>query len=303
MKTVIGWLFGLTATPAVRIAVSNVTVREMSLDEKDRILCASNDFFAKDTRIWANCINTFPLVFEKKVPDECLIGAIDSVGLVFSLLAPGEVRTPVVWSISESGSVGMASDSQIIDCFYRWINGKFQSVEFDLIERAALSALEKLKHLVSSSPYQHLDEFLIDRLFESKEHVLKKDGPGSIIIGRAADICIGLESLYAEGAGEVQFKLALSVAWLLEPNPERREQIVDAVKDVYNLRSKVVHGGNVNHRPLKIDVVESVICVDRLFRRSILVQLLNKFDEHKWKDTFKKVRLGLPVQLDIAEWA
>jgi hypothetical protein len=302
MTTVFGWLFGLSAKQDTRLSAGDVTLRPMSEPEKIRILRASQDFFARDTRIWNNCIQRFPLVFQKTVPDDCPIGSIDSVALVLSLLAPGEVRTPVVWSVNEAGGGGGASDSQIIDCFYRLISGRFQIVDFDDIREAAVLAFDRLKSPIRSSPYQYLDPVLIDRLLESKEHILSEKEPSAHIIGRAADVCIGLESLYAGGPGETQFKLAISLAWLLEADPLKREQLMIAVKETYKLRSKIVHGGRASQKPLLAEKAQQVLLVDRLFRRSVLTLLLNNLDETKWLDAYRQARLGVPVSLDTAEW-
>ena len=224
------------------------------------------------------------------------------MGLVLSLLGPGEVRTPVVWSVNEAGGGAGTSDSQIIDCFYRLINGRFQIVDFDEIREAAVLAFARLSLPIASSPYQYLDSVLVDRLLESKEHILSEKEPTAKIIARAADVCIGLESLYAEGAGETQFKLAISLAWLLEADPLKREQLMTAVKETYKLRSKIVHGGKASQKPLPAEQAQQVLLVDRLFRRSVLTQLLNNLDESSWKAVYKKARLGVNVSLDTAEW-
>lgn len=302
MMTVFGWLFGLSATLDARVTAGKVILRPMSESEKVRITRASQDFFARDTRIWNNCVQRFPLVFQKTVPDDCPLGSIDSIALVLSLLAPGEVRTPVVWSVNEAGGGAGASDSQVIDCFYRLIGGRFQTVDFDDIHDAAVLALNRLGALVASSPYRFLDPVLIDRLFESKEHMLSEKEASAHIIGRAADVCIGLESLYGEGGGEIQFRLAISMAWLLEKDPCKRQELMSAVKATYQLRSKIVHGGSPSQKPLKVGQAQAIALVDRLFRRSILTQLLNNLDEARWTDAYTKARLGLPVALDTAEW-
>lgn len=302
MTTIFGWLFGLSAKQDARLSAGNVILRAMSESEKTRVMRASQDFFARDTRIWNNCIQRFPLIFQKTVPDDCPIGSIDTVGLVLSLLAPGEVRTPVVWSVNEAGGGAGASDSQIIDCFYRLINGRFQIVDFDDIREAAVLAFDRLSSQIGSSPYQYLDSVLIDRLLESKEHILSEKEPSAHIIARAADVCIGLESLYREGAGETLFKLSISLAWLLETDPLQRERLMIAVRETYSLRSKIVHGGKVNQKPLTATATQAVILADRLFRRSILTHLLNNLDETKWIDTYRQARLGVPVSLDTAEW-
>jgi len=300
MQKVIGWLFGLRASPDAHLSIANVTIRKMSDEEKHRIV-HSLDFL--EPRIRLGHVEGFPLVFEKVTPDECPIGGDDSISILLSLLAPGEVRTPVVWSIHEGGrSGGGASNSQIMDCHYRLINSRFQIIEFEMVRDSAVIAFERLQSFTSFSPYLHLDSVLLDRLFESKQHPLKKNAPDHDIISRAADICIALESLYAPGTGEIQFKLAISMAWLLERDVSKRADLMTAVKHTYALRSKLVHGDHGTKRALNSKVIENVMCVDRLLRRSILIHLLNDLDEGQWKKTYTDAIVGLPIGLDTAEW-
>jgi len=75
-----------------------------------------------------------------------------------------------------------------------------------------------------------------------------------------------------------------------------------AVRETYGLRSRIVHGGKSSHKPLPTEETQAVVLTDRLFRRSILTQLLNNLDDPKWKAVYKKARLGVTVSLDTAEW-
>jgi Apea-like HEPN len=303
MQTVFGWLFGLKGESGNRISEGSFTIRAATRDEVQRVMRASGDFFASNLTIWSNCLNQFPFVFEKRAPDQCPIGADDSVAVLISLLAPGEVRSPVVWSLHESNrSAAGASGSQVIDCFYRLINGRFQTVELQVIAEQAKIAFSKLENFLSSSPYDHLDAVLLDRLYESKEHILAENAPPQHIINRAADICMGLESLYGEGGGEIQFKLAISIAWLLEKEAARREQVMTYIKETYRLRSKTVHGGKSSNKPLLKTELDSVLTADHLFRRSVLTRLVNGLTEENWKDTFRRRRVGLNLTLDTVDW-
>lgn len=300
MQTAVGWLFGLESKPGACLSCSNLTIREMSDLEKQRILRSSQDFFAKDEAIWLNCIKRFPLIFERKVPGQFPFGDLDPVAVLLSLLAPGEIRTPLLWVIGERDGGGGSSSSHVIELFYRLINNQLHTVDFEAIQESARVMFEKLGSAIAS-PYQHLDTALLNRLLECKRHPLTADAVASDIIARAADVCICLESLYSEGRTEIQFKLAISIACLLEPNPLKREATMKAVTDTYDLRSATVHGQEASHKQVMKNA-ESVLRTDRLLRRSVLTRLLNNLDETAWKAAFTQARLGIPTQLDTAQW-
>lgn len=300
MQTAVGWLFGLNSAPGIQFFSSHLTIREMSDAERNRILNSSQDFFAKDPQIWTNCIKRFPLVFEKQVPDEFIFGNIDIVAVLLSLLAPGEVRTPILWLTNERGGGATASTSQVIELFYRFINGQFHTIDFQVIKQSAMVMFEKLEAVLASDPYRYIDRVLLDRLFEAKRHPLAANAVSSDIVARSADTCIALESLYSEGSSEIQFRLAISMACLLERDPHQREGAMKAVTETYGLRSKVVHGGKPGQDTQK--KIESVIYTDRLLRRSILTRLLNRLDEKAWTTTFQEARLGISYKGDTAEW-
>lgn len=300
MQTAVGWLFGLNSTPGIQFSSSHLTIREMSDAERNRISNSSQDFFAKDLQIWTNSIERFPLVFEKRVPDEFRFGSIDIVAALLSLLAPGEVRTPILWLTNERGGGATASASQAMELFYRFINGQFHTIDFHAIKQSATVMFEKLEAVLASDPYRYIDRVLLDRLFEAKRHPLAANAVSSDIVARSADICTALESLYGEGSSEIQFRLAISMACLLELDPRKREGVMKAVTETYGLRSKVVHGDEPPPDAKK--KIESVICTDRLLRRSILTRLLNKLDDKAWTTAFRQARLGIPFQGDTSGW-
>ena len=56
-------------------------------------------------------------------------------------------------------------------------------------------------------------------------------------------IMTSLETLFCADEKEITFQLALGMAWLLNPdNCEEREQSFKKAKNLYNIRSKIVHG-------------------------------------------------------------
>jgi hypothetical protein len=114
----ISWLFGLASRDSIEVCAEGVRIRRMTEEEMRRILAASQDFFAKDIRIWQNTIARFPLVYEKDIDDACPVGGEENVGILLNLLSPGEVRVPVQWVIRNTSS-SSASSSTVIEHFFR----------------------------------------------------------------------------------------------------------------------------------------------------------------------------------------
>ncbi|MCI0620236.1 MAG: hypothetical protein L0387_00925 [Acidobacteria bacterium] len=302
MRKAFGWLFGLECTSGHEVLTKAVSVRLMTAVESDRIVRASRDFFAKDITIWHNTIERFPYVYEKEVNAGFPVGGNDSIAVLLSLLGPGEVRSPIQWVQGETGG-GSSSSSDVIDYFYRFINGRFQPIDLNLIAPSLSTAIGKLEEFLKRSPHDFLGTVLIDRLYASKEHVIGDSSPKTNTVSRAADVCIALEYLLGQGvSSEVQFRLAMSLAWLLEATPELREKVFDSVRLAYALRSKTVHGARVDANRLSEKDVKAVLEADRLLRRLILTKLMSRLDESEWSATIKRTQFGHTVKIDRGEW-
>lgn len=81
------------------------------------------------------------------------------------------------------------------------------------------------------------------------------------------DLCIALESLYVREKDELAYRLALRCAHFLERDEVKLEETFRAVKDIYDARSKIVHGtsGQPNEEQLEKLVTEA----EEYVRRSI----------------------------------
>ena len=54
---------------------------------------------------------------------------------------------------------------------------------------------------------------------------------------------IGLEALYLpDGNQELSFRLSLRMAYTLETNPKERKALYTFIKNLYDIRSRIVHG-------------------------------------------------------------
>lgn len=59
------------------------------------------------------------------------------------------------------------------------------------------------------------------------------------------DAVVALESLFGTREGEIRFRLSVAVAWLLEAENEGRSTRQRKAKELYDKRSKIVHGGHL----------------------------------------------------------
>jgi len=297
-----GWLFGLTSQDSAQLSCEGLLIRQMNQEEARRILASSQDFFAKDAAIWQNTIASFPLVYEKDVRDDYSIGGEESVGFLFNLLSPGEVRVPIQWMIrGKSGAT--ASSSTVIDYFFRRINGRFQEISFASVRGAASAALRRLNSQLMLPNALGLDPILMERVYAIKRFPLKSESPKANAVSRAAEICMGLEYLMHEGAtAEVLFRLSLTLAWLLESEPAKREETLMHVKSTYELRSKTVHGVRLDSKTLNKVSFRPVLATDLLFRRAVLARLMLNAGEDRWLEVIRQSRLGFEIELDRADW-
>lgn len=72
----------------------------------------------------------------------------------------------------------------------------------------------------------------------------------------AASIWSGIEALM-DISQELSFRIAMAAASLLEPRGEQRYQRYRAIKKLYDVRSKAVHGGELNDVAIRQHVIDS----------------------------------------------
>jgi hypothetical protein len=66
----------------------------------------------------------------------------------------------------------------------------------------------------------------------------------------AVSLCFSaMEAMLGRGAGDIVGTLSKNLAALLEPPNARRLAAIKKVKDLYNVRSKVLHGASLDHDP------------------------------------------------------
>ena len=86
---------------------------------------------------------------------------------------------------------------------------------------------------------------------------------------------IALESivLVDNENAELSYRLRVRIAHLITSNPKNRKEVVNTVRELYNLRSKIVHDGKYEITNLELDSMKSIsirciqrLCVDPLFQ-------------------------------------
>ena len=89
------------------------------------------------------------------------------------------------------------------------------------------------------------------------------------------DLGIALESLYLQDIGnqsELSFRLRLRAAWYLAKDKASRKTIMRDLRDVYSLRSKAVHSGDIGSYG---DAIAPLTTGLQLCRKSIVKVILN----------------------------
>jgi len=108
---------------------------------------------------------------------------------------------------------------------------------------------------------------------------------------RLIDAVIGLESLLLAGVSdELSFQFALRGAWLLEPTDRAlREVLFQILRNVYTVRSGVVHGEEKALQRVTADVLKNAI---ESLRRLLIIIITEQPNRGEWRKRLKSAVLG-----------
>jgi hypothetical protein len=114
-------------------------------------------------------------------------------------------------------------------------------------------------------------------------------------VERAIDFGICVEALLMSGAkdnGEISYKIATRAAWLLGDTPEKRNEIYDVARALYNTRSAAAHTGSL--KPARN--MEEADAQFHLFQQfdNLCASLIATLAEKGFPGDWKKVVLDLP---------
>lgn len=108
-----------------------------------------------------------------------------------------------------------------------------------------------------------------------------------------------LETLFAGSTTELSFRLAASISWYLasDKSSEEREEVFQQVKEIYDTRSKVVHGNPSRGRTHLTRHLEQVEILNSEIFNTIIenthIELLGRPDDY-FALQLRKLALGLP---------
>ena len=104
---------------------------------------------------------------------------------------------------------------------------------------------------------------------------------------RILDVAIALEQMYEVDPGEISFKLRARAACFLADNSAQRKRIFRQVRDVYNLRSALVHSRRPSKKSKKLltpqhmtDTFETGFAL----ARATLMKLLHQGPPESWDE-------------------
>ena len=86
-----------------------------------------------------------------------------------------------------------------------------------------------------------------------------------------AKLWTGIEALFPSVDSELRYRLAVLIASLLEPRGPSRKGRYDAIKRLYDRRSKAVHGTKMTDDHLRTTMEQSYLVL-----RDLIVRVLDK---------------------------
>jgi hypothetical protein len=110
-----------------------------------------------------------------------------------------------------------------------------------------------------------------------------------------------MEILFSSSVQELSFQLASRISWYLRysHSPEGREQIFKKVKEIYGMRSKIVHGGTPKNTKdfraqMRLTLEESESINSEIFREILRRNHIELFSARHREEHLQKLSLGLP---------
>lgn len=110
-------------------------------------------------------------------------------------------------------------------------------------------------------------------------------------------LTIPLEALFSTTSREITFQLSSRMAWFLEPDDfTKRQKLFNNIQDLYNIRSKIVHGAKYDSKKVEEMVWDLEDLNRRVFSKilscdPIYKMLLNK-NQKKWEQYLIGLNLG-----------
>lgn len=181
-----------------------------------------------------NFLSLYNVVAQGEARIERDEGASQVAGMGFLKMISGTIRIRAVPALSEKERIALLADSTAL----------FQDNE----------------EILDKSEYLHL-RLAIDYYNFGKSSTRPEE---SLI-----NWVIALEALYSDPAGELRHKLSVRAAWMLAETSQERVTIAKRMRELYDLRSEIVHGGRPRVSGNDLQTVESYVyeSIIRLLKR------------------------------------
>jgi len=277
-------------------------------------------------RLGKNCIiEELPIDYLERIKQNKLISAryekiLKNIEVGLKLTLPKKMiyenvkKTGIFCSMLVRLSTGIPID---VPFFYYWpkkdgemVYGETGIRTFVNIKRNYIYPFDqgnqrKSMDLLSSKFDQFLDLFLKEG---DKNRIIRAILFASVgfqthyIPTRLVNLITFLETLFTTTRYEITFQLASRISWYLSYNnsAEEREKKFDLVKEIYNIRSNIVHGGSISNLLNVRKILEETEDLNTMIFNKIMekdhVKIFSSSKSIR-EEQFKKLSLGLPCDL------
>lgn len=226
-------------------AIDNLNVAESGLRWKDRLILTNNN---KPNGNVALALVKIPHPIAnhaEQIKDQGYALRMITTLLACYRLTTGHTPTLITgWS----SSVEIEEDKIMHD------NSIYsRRLEYQSHEKPQLDTEETMRYLQNTLP-------LFDKAMNAIENGYDKLQIALIMYYRAVssqeaiedfiDLVTALEALYSDGTDELRYKISLRASILTEDDSSKRRDLFEKLKDMYDARSKIVHGGEVPLEPV-----------------------------------------------------
>jgi len=155
-------------------------------------------------------------------------------------------------------------------------------------QRAYFKEIDK----IDSKQYKEVSGSRFHRAFQIFTAACRLQNPHRFV---ALMTC--LEALFCTTSRELTFQLASRAAWFLKPTDlSKRRQMFEFVKDLYEIRSKIVHGQKYSMSKVESSVSKLADLVREVFHKILLDNIIYKVifasDQKGWNRYLESLSLG-----------
>ena len=103
------------------------------------------------------------------------------------------------------------------------------------------------------------------------------------------DYATVLESLVCENEGELRYKFSLRISLLIDKDPEKRKDTFEFLKQIYSIRSNLIHGSEINIEGFLDDDYGIILHLESIVNHALLVYIELVYSGLSKKDIIAKL--------------